>query len=82
MATFKHLVSWHTGDIFAQGSDSYTSVQQVRKIHEGVRRAMNRDEPGGSPSGKTWISMYNMGCVQARRAGLCGLQSRQYQNLG
>ena len=40
MDTFAHLMDWHTGNIFDPTTTAYTSVEAVRKIHAGVRSAM------------------------------------------
>lgn len=59
MRTFQHLTAWHLGNIFDPASKSFASVHQVRQLHAGVRSAMEQHMPG-----KTWISMYDMACVQ------------------
>ena len=58
--TFTHLAEWHEGDIFNSTTKAYASLQGVRKFHAVVRFDMTRDLPG-----TTWISAYNMACVQA-----------------
>ena len=60
MATGKHLSDWHDGDIFDSTTSAYASVQEVRAFHAAVRRNMTKDQPG-----TTWISSYDMACVQA-----------------
>ena len=60
MATGKHLSDWHDGDIFDSTTPAYASVQEVRAFHAAVRRNMTKDQPG-----TTWISSYDMACVQA-----------------
>jgi hypothetical protein len=60
MDTFLHLSNWHEGDIFEPATTAFDSVQEVRGYHAAVRKNMTRDQPG-----TTWISAYNMGCVQA-----------------
>jgi len=58
--TFQHLTAWHLGNVFDPASKSFASLQQVRQLHSGVRSAMDQHMPG-----KTWISMYDMACVQS-----------------
>jgi hypothetical protein len=60
MDTFTHLSEWHQGDIFDPTTKAFASLQGVRTFHATVRAEMTRDLPG-----TTWISAYNMGCVQA-----------------
>jgi hypothetical protein len=58
--TGSHLSSWHMDDIFDPTTKSFTSIQFVRSLHESVRQRMNTAKPG-----QTWLSMYNMACVQS-----------------
>jgi len=58
--TGSHLASWHLGDIFDPTSKSFTSLQFVRGLHASVRQRMDKAKPG-----QTWLSMYNMACVQS-----------------
>jgi hypothetical protein len=60
VATAAHLSDWHNGDIFDPSTKAYASVQTVRAFHAAVRKNMTRDQPG-----TTWISSYDMACVQA-----------------
>lgn len=58
--TFSHLVSWHIGNIWDPQSKAHASIQAVRGLHAGVRSQMQAHLPG-----QTWISMYDMACVQS-----------------
>ncbi len=58
--TGAHLASWHLGDIFDPSTKAFTSLQFVRGLHQSVRDRMNKSKPG-----QTWLSMYNMACVQS-----------------
>eukprot|EP00930_Biecheleria_cincta_P000985 TRINITY_DN102164_c0_g1_i1.p1 TRINITY_DN102164_c0_g1~~TRINITY_DN102164_c0_g1_i1.p1 ORF type:complete len:442 (+),score=74.45 TRINITY_DN102164_c0_g1_i1:147-1472(+) len=60
MRTFQHLTAWHLGNVFDPASKAFASLQQVRQLHSGVRSAMDQHMPG-----TTWISMYDMACVQS-----------------
>ena len=62
LRTFKFLAEWHLGDVFDATSPSvaYTSVQQVRSIHLGVRTAMEKADPTSK-----WLTQYDMGLVQS-----------------
>ena len=48
------------GDIFDPTTKAFTSLQFVRGLHESVRQRMDKAKPG-----QTWLSMYNMACVQS-----------------
>lgn len=65
MHTFAHLIEWHESDIFDPSSASYASVAQVRALHGGVAKAMDASMPG-----VTWISSYDMACVQTGFVGV------------
>jgi hypothetical protein len=58
--TALHLVSWHVGNIWDPQSKAHASIQNVRSLHAGVRGQMEKRMPG-----QTWISMYDMACVQS-----------------
>jgi len=64
MDTFAHLIDWHTGNIFDPKQTAYTSVEAVRKIHAGVRSAMEA-------KGKNLaINQFNLAVVQTGFMGL------------
>ena len=73
MDTFAHLVDWHTGDIFDPTATAYKSVEDVRKIHAGVRGAM---EAKGK---KLAINQFNLAVVQS---GFMGLSTVAPEQLG
>lgn len=59
-----HLASWHNGDVFDSTTKAFASLQGVRSGHAAVRKDMDSKLPG-----HTWLSMYNMACVQTGFVG-------------
>ena len=62
--TGTHLASWHNGNLFDSTTKAFGSLQGVRSGHAAVRKDMDSKLPG-----KTWLSMYNMACVQTGFVG-------------
>lgn len=60
-ATFQRLLDWHMGNVFDSSTKAFSSVQDVRHMHAGVRMSM--DQAHFKQSDK-WITMYDMAVVQ------------------
>ena len=74
MLTFQRLIDWHTGNIFDTSNHAYASIQGVRAGHMAVRKDMEAHVLPES----TWLSMYDMACVQAGFMGLAIIEARKF----
>ena len=59
ISTFKHIASWHYGNVWEEGSKAQKSILVVRKMHETVRAQMVKNGLGH------YLSQYNMVLVQS-----------------
>ncbi|KAK3732659.1 hypothetical protein RRG08_009340 [Elysia crispata] len=59
VSTFKHIASWHYGNVWKKGSEAQKSILIVRKMHKRVRAEMAKDGRGH------YLSQYNMVLVQS-----------------
>merc|ERR1712178_490646 len=64
MKTFDALEKWHSGNIWDPSTAAFTSVQQTRAMHNGVRVNMEAKLPG-----QKWITMCDMPTVQSGFVG-------------
>ncbi|RUS90648.1 hypothetical protein EGW08_001548, partial [Elysia chlorotica] len=59
ISTFKHIASWHYGDVWKEGSEAQKSILAVRKMHEKIRSEMAKN------GCDHYLSQYNMVLVQS-----------------
>lgn len=59
VSTFKHIASWHYGNVWKKGSQAQKSILVVRNIHKKVRNELASNGQGHS------LSQYNMMLVQS-----------------
>lgn len=73
MRTFAQLEKWHTGNIWDPSSAAFSSVEEVRNMHNTVRSHMKTHLPG-----TTWISMFDMAIVQTGFMGAISIIPKKF----
>jgi len=73
LRTAAHLVEWHLGNIWDPTHQAHSSIQSVRQLHASVRAVMTQTMPVG-----TWISSYDMACVQTGFMGAVTILPKKF----